>query len=395
MVQAGTFDLGWVGSRAWDEFGVTSFEALQAPFLITSYPLLDRVVTSGIADKMLDGLRSQHVIGLSLVPDQLRQPIGLEHPLVSLSDYSGARVRIQPSRVTSSLMRALGAIPVEVANADVANAIAHRRIDGEELALGNAPTPSTVTANVTFFGKALTLFAGRRAYQRLTGHQRDVLREAATQTLEHVIATSPTESGLAAAFCRQSAARIVLADRHQLAALVRASRPVYAELERNSQTKSFIAKIRRLRATTPAPSALVVPRSCTRLKRPTAAKGKLRSPSILNGTYHVRFTIRDERKFGPPACCHAGVETRVLQDGRFEWAIGESPPGPQGTYLIRGNRITFVGPNAAPNGRETFVFALDRDGTLRLKAVGPMDRGDQWVTAGEPWQRVGPPRPIP
>jgi hypothetical protein len=170
---------------------------------------------------------------------------------------------------------------------------------------------------------------------------------------------------------------------------------VYAELERNSQTKSFIAKIRRLRATTPAPSALVVPRSCTRLKRPTAAKGKLRSPSILNGTYHVRFTIRDERKFGPPACCHAGVETRVLQDGRFEWAIGESPPGPQGTYLIRGNRITFVGPNAAPNGRETFVFALDRDGTLRLKAVGPMDRGDQWVTAGEPWQRVGPPRPIP
>jgi TRAP-type C4-dicarboxylate transport system substrate-binding protein len=394
MVQAGTFDLGWVGSRAWDEFGVTSFEALQAPFLITSYPLLDRVVTSGIANKMLDGLRSQHVIGLSLVPDELRQPVGLEHPLVSLSDYSGARVRIQPSRVTSSLMRALGAIPVEVANADVANAIDHRRIDGEELALGNAPTPSTVTANVTFFGKALTLFAGRQAYQHMTGYQRGLLMEAAKQTLTHVIATSPTESGLATTFCRQSAARIVLASNHQLAALVRASQPVYAELERDSQTKSFIAKIRRLRATTPAPSALVVPPSCTRAKRPAAANGKLRSPSILNGTYHVRFTIRDERKFGPPACCHAGVETRILNDGHFRFAVGE-PTGPQGTYVIRGNRITFVGPNAAPNGRETFVFALDRNGTLRLKAVGPMDRGDQWVTAGEPWQRVGPPRPIP
>jgi len=112
MVQAGTFDLGWVGARTWDKLGVTSLEALQAPFLITSYPLLDRVVTSEIADKMLDSLRSQHVIGLALIPDQLRQPVGLDRPLVSLSDFAGARVRIQPSRVTNSLIRALGAIPV-------------------------------------------------------------------------------------------------------------------------------------------------------------------------------------------------------------------------------------------------------------------------------------------
>src|SRR5215470_8015001 len=30
MVQAGKSDLGWVGARAWDELGVTSFKALQA-----------------------------------------------------------------------------------------------------------------------------------------------------------------------------------------------------------------------------------------------------------------------------------------------------------------------------------------------------------------------------
>ncbi len=393
MVQAGRFDLGSVGSRTWDKLGVTSFEALQAPFLITSYPLLDRVLASGIAGKMLDGLRSQRVIGLALIPDQLRQPVGLERPLASLSDFAGARVRIQPSRVTSSLMRALGATPVEVANAKVASAIGHHRIDGEELSLGNAPTPSTVTGNVTFFGKALTLFAGRQAYQRLTGQQRDVLMEAAKQTLHHVIATSPTASGLAAAFCRQSGARIVLANKSQLAALVRASRPVYAELKRSSETTSLIAKIRRLRATTPAPSALVVPRSCTRVQRPAAPTGKVRSPSIVNGTYHLRFTIRDARRFGPPAPLHAGVETRILWNGRFRWAVGESGEW-GGTYWIRGNRIAFVAPGSG-SPPETFVFLLDRDGTLHLKPVLPMNRGDQWVDAGEPWQRVGPARPIP
>jgi C4-dicarboxylate-binding protein DctP len=397
MVQAGTFDLGSVGSRTWDKLGVTSLEALQAPFLITSYPLLDRVVTSGIADRMLGGLRSQHVIGLALIPDQLRQPVGLDHALVSLSDFAGARVRIQPSRVTSSLMRTLGAIPVEVASAKVGSAIGNHLIDGEELSLGNAPSSGTVTGNETFFGKAVTLFAGGPAYQRLTAQQRDVLMEAAKQTLEHVIATSPTESGLAGAFCRQSGARIVFASKSQLAALLRASQPVYAKLERNAETRSFIAKIRRLRATTPAPPRLVVPPSCEREQQPAPATGKLRSPSILNGTYHLRFSIRDERRFGPPASnpenLHAGVETRILRDGHYRFAVGQSG-GPHGTYSIRGDRIIFVNSGSGPPG-EAFVFSLDGNGTLRLKPVLPMDPGDQWVTAGEPWQRVGPPLPIP
>jgi C4-dicarboxylate-binding protein DctP len=397
MVQAGRFDLGWVGARAWDELGVTSFEALQAPFLITSYPLLDKVVASGMAAKMLDDLRRQHVIGLALIPDELRHPIALTHPLVSLADFSGARVRIPPSRVTSSLMRALGAIPLEVPSIRIPGAFRTLHIDAEELALGNASTPTTVTGNVTFFGKTLTLFAGGPAYRRLTADQREVLRKAAEQTVEHVIATSPTENRLAAAFCGQSQARIVLASKSQLAALVRASQPVYAELERNAETRSFIAGIRRLRAAMPAPPPLVVPRSCSRAKRGVTVTGKLRSPSILNGTYHIRSTIHDELKFGPPASDHpqAGVETRILRNGRFRFAVGEADEW-GGSYQIRGNWVSFnAGNGGSPAKWEWFVFSLDPDGTLHLKPVPPMNRGDQWVTAGEPWQRVGPARPIP
>jgi len=254
-----------------------------------------------------------------------------------------------------------------------------------------------VTGNVTFCGKTLTLFVGAPADQRLTADQRDVLTEAAKQTLEHVITTSPTESRLAAAFCGQSGARIVLASKSQLAALVRASQPVYTDLERNAETRSFIAKIRRLRSTTPAPPPLVVPPSCEREQQTAPATGKLRSPSILNGTYHLRFTIRDARRFGPPASnpenLHAGVETRILWNGRFRWAVGESGEW-GGTYWIRGNRIAFVAPGSG-SPPQTLVFLLDRDGTLHLKPVLPMNRGDQWVDAGEPWQRVGPARPIP
>ena len=40
LVHDGDFELGWMGSRAWDRMGITRFQALHAPFLVTDYGLL-------------------------------------------------------------------------------------------------------------------------------------------------------------------------------------------------------------------------------------------------------------------------------------------------------------------------------------------------------------------
>ncbi len=395
MVRAGKFDLGWIGARAWDELGVKSFQALQAPFLVTSYALLDRIAMSPIAGEMLAGLKSQDVVGLALVPDLLRHPVGLERPLASPADFAGARIRIQPSRATRALMTALGAAPVSVSNAAVGAAIGHHRIDGEELSLGNAGSGSIVTANVTFFDKALTLFAARHAYEQLSDQQREILRSAAEQTLRHVVTDRPSESALARPFCRDNG-RIVLASKRDLAELRRAARPVYAQLEREAQTKAYIARIRSLKAKTPGDPPFVVPPGCGRREKAPPPHGELRSPSIVNGTYHVLFKRADALAFGPPATNpendhYPGVDTRILRDGK--WLSPSDRPRVHATYTIAGNRITFVSPQYG--SVETFTFSLDRKGTLRLIPVLPMDRGDQWVIAGEPWQRVGPPTRIP
>jgi TRAP-type C4-dicarboxylate transport system substrate-binding protein len=394
MVRDGKLDLGWIGARAWDGFGVKSFRALQAPFLIGDYKLLDRVATSALAGEMLAGLKSEKVVGLALVPDLLRHPVGLKRPLVSLADFEGAHVRDVPSGATDTLLRALGATPAHVSNAAVVAAIVHRRIDGAELSLGNALGGSIVTGNVTFFGKALTLFVGGSVLESLTEEQRSVLRAAAARTLRHVVATSPSESALAQRFCADNG-RIVFASKQDLAELAHAAKPVYAELERDQQTRAYIAQIRKLKASTPPARPLVAPKGCSRPQRAaSAARGKRRSPSILNGTYHVFFTKADALAFGPPANAPEnltglpGVDTRVLNDGKWLFPNGP-PPQPQGNYTIRGNRITFITPRYG--SVESFTFSLDRDGTLHLTPVLPMDRGDQWVTAGEPWRRVGPP----
>src|SRR5919108_4965623 len=110
-VARGAFDLGWVATRVWDQLGVRSFQALQAPFLITDYALLDRVAQSPLADEMLAGLRRLDLTGLAVVPELLRHP-SAGRALVSVKAFNGVRIRTFPSRATDALISALGATPV-------------------------------------------------------------------------------------------------------------------------------------------------------------------------------------------------------------------------------------------------------------------------------------------
>ena len=112
LVRDGEFDLGWIPSRNWDYLGVDSLRALQAPFLITSYDLLDRVLIGPLGPEMLRGLRQAGVVGLALVPGELRHPLGLNHALRGLANFAGARIHVAPSRTTDALVHALGARPV-------------------------------------------------------------------------------------------------------------------------------------------------------------------------------------------------------------------------------------------------------------------------------------------
>ncbi len=397
LVRAGRFDLGWVAARAWDELGVKRFQALQAPFLITNYPLLDRVLTSPLASQMLAGLKDEDVVGLALIPGLLRHPIGIKRPLISLSDFAGARVRDLPSKATDALLKALGAAPVHVSNDDVGQGVAQARIDGEELSIVNAPIGGILTANVAFFPKVLTLFAGKRAFAGLSNDQQDILRTAAERTLRHnasfpVRTALAFEGFLARQYCHYPG-RIVLASEEERAELVRAARPVYSGLERDPQTKAEIAQIRAMKASLPSPPPVVVPSSCLGPGQDVGL-GAQRSPSILNGTYHRLLTAAAARAFGLPATGPGStfplVITAVLRDGK--WIANSDQPPDVGTYSVRGDEVVFrLGSDVM-----RFTFLRDPIGTLHLRPILPMDRGDQFVMAGAPWLRVGPPtRRIP
>jgi TRAP-type C4-dicarboxylate transport system substrate-binding protein len=260
MVRGGRFDLGWVGARSWDELGVQTLRPLQTPFLITSYALLDRVLTSRLGPQMLDGIRQAGVVGLALVPGELRHPLGVKRPLVSLGDYAAARIDVPPSRTTDAFVRLLGAAPVHLSHAAGFAAYSAGNVDGKEFGYVGE-LGGVVTANVTLFPTASTLFANVGSFRHLDARRRAALTAAGEQTLEHVAATPPSEEALLRGFCAEGG-RAALATNRTRAELARAAQPLTVRLERNPRIRRFVRNIRSLKAVTRSGPRVVIPHGC-------------------------------------------------------------------------------------------------------------------------------------
>jgi TRAP-type C4-dicarboxylate transport system substrate-binding protein len=102
-VAAGKADLGWVGSRAWDDVGISSFNALHAPLLVDSYALQAEVLESGIPGEMLKALEPLRLVGLGVLPGPLHKLLGVERPLRQPADFRGQRIGITDSASHASL----------------------------------------------------------------------------------------------------------------------------------------------------------------------------------------------------------------------------------------------------------------------------------------------------
>ena len=260
LVRDGTFDLGWIYSRNWDLLGVQGLRALQAPFLITTYSHLNRVLTSALAPELLRELRHAGVAGLALVPGELRHPLGLERPLRRAADFAGARIHVAPSRTTDALVHALGATPVHLSQLAAFPAYSAGKVDGKEFGYVDS-FGGVVTANLTLFPTTHTLFANEKALARLDDGRRAALRAAAAETVKHAIRTQSSERTLLQRFCREGG-RGATASAADRTAIARSAQPVLAWLERDPQTRRFIAGIRRLGGSLPPARPPAVPPAC-------------------------------------------------------------------------------------------------------------------------------------
>jgi TRAP-type C4-dicarboxylate transport system substrate-binding protein len=270
-VAAGKVDLGWVGSRVFDTLGVPDFRALSAPMLISSYPQEDAVIRSGLASRMLAGLRKLGVLGLAVLGERLRLPFS-RRPLHGPASWHGIQFGTVRSRVQEQAIRALGATPVVAWGALRAHDLAHGTIRGFELDIGRyvhdvGPVGRLyVTTNVALWPQFDVVLANPHSLTTLTAQQRRWLSQAAGEAAGDSVALA---AGGNVAYFRKACAigaRFVTATPADLAAIRKALSGTYLNLESDPRTRAYIQQIRRLENATPHGPVPGIPAGCAVIK---------------------------------------------------------------------------------------------------------------------------------
>jgi TRAP-type C4-dicarboxylate transport system substrate-binding protein len=411
-VSSGEFDLGLTAARAWDLEGVDTMRALHAPFLVTSDTLMDRVVTDdALSGEMLAGLEPIGVTGLALLPDGVRHVFSFGEPLLSPDDFEGITVRALPSASIYAVLEALGARPemVDVTQANVADGT----LGAIESSFGvlpglNLPVPlstTSVVGNVTPFPRINTLFVNTDVLEDLTGHQQDVLRDAAIATRDWAVDNNVDDAQLSEAYCA-AGGTIVLAEESQVEAFRVATQAVYDELEQNDATAAMIDRIRDLAdgvaADPVAPCAPAAIPESTVPPPDTTEPSESGTALKLDGLYRFEFTEQELLDAGIAAQFAGfsyGRHTLGLSDGEFYDELGGAPC--RGTYEIEADRVTFrwdptPNPGDDPCTGDWAATATVDAGQITwtdVAALPPFDRPEDQlfyeVVYGSPWTRIG------
>lgn len=385
-LRSGKVALAFLPSRAWERDGLPSFRALQAPFLITNYALLRRIALGPIGARMLRSVSRFGLIGLGLVPKELRRPLG-KAPLISSAAFRGARIRVVASPTSVLDVRALGAVPVSNLDAhQTLAALEAGRLDGVEteahsiLSNSYQSVAPYLVANLPLFAKAQTIVIRRDAFRRLSASERSALRAAAAATVAHADPAAQERAEIRR-LCA-SGLKLVNVSTAARRALRRAAARAYESIEGDPTSRVAVVAIERLARRLVGVSGAM--RAC-----PTSAPASATANRTFpQGTYESMLTPGDFRKGNAPWNHGFPIPWQiVIRNGR--WHTNEHPRF-AGRYFVRRDRLTFLilRPADHRDVREVVRWTYFRN-ELTLRVVSVADSGSRVIYTAHPWRRVG------
>jgi TRAP-type C4-dicarboxylate transport system substrate-binding protein len=388
LVKEGKFDLGLAASRSFDSESITSFEALQAPFLIDNDALAKAVATSDAASQMLENLSSSGLAGLTLWPEDLRHPFSVDpaKPLLSPDAFAGLTIRSTDTGVGEMLIKTLGGNPIFEAS-DYQGAESGLRQGAH---LTGRPA---ATGNVTFFAKYQVLFANGAAFEKLSDAQRTAIKEAAAAAQKKALAERPSDVEAGTNWCADGGT-VVLASDEQVAAFQKASQPVFDKLQQNSFNAESIAAISELKAkTTPSPGAQACESDLALLPTPDASAQTWSTGLPPNGVWQVTLTSDDVIKMGvskATAPDWSGVYTFTFEDGVFNWTkegTNGQTDSDDGNYEVVEDFVRL----SSGDYWDDFQWRLDEEERLHFHLLATHNDPFTEIRAmfeAKPWQKV-------
>jgi TRAP-type C4-dicarboxylate transport system substrate-binding protein len=318
-VRAGKVDLAAVPARAFDTFGVKSFQALLAPFEVDSYALEHKVLASALPDRLLRGVKPLGVTGVALLPGPMEKLLSITSVLLRPSDFGALHLSIAVgrSRLAAATFRALGARTTDLAiRGDVFRLAAMEQgvvqavADHHQLVTAG----ETLPANINLWPRLATVVMNDESYAALSPEQRGVLFAAARDALDPGLARiTRDEHAVLPRICKPESFFFLTASAADRSAMRAAVSPVYGKIGGDAITATALASIDAIKQhVTPEPAP-----ECAHRRTPRAAAtrlsasgmlhraasgswaGRITSPRLGRGT--LRLPIHDRPHTGPLA----------------------------------------------------------------------------------------------
>ncbi|MDR1070526.1 MAG: TRAP transporter substrate-binding protein [Gracilibacteraceae bacterium] len=130
-MQAGTVELAFITTAPLSGFS-PALGVLDLPYVFRDWDHLQKFMDSEPARQLDDKMQEIGLRNLSFYPGGFRQITNSVHPIVTLADLRGLKIRVMQSDVFIDTFSALGASPVPMAWAEVPTSLQQGTISGQE-----------------------------------------------------------------------------------------------------------------------------------------------------------------------------------------------------------------------------------------------------------------------
>jgi TRAP-type C4-dicarboxylate transport system substrate-binding protein len=405
-VRTGRVGFAYQPARDWAAAGVPGFQALMAPFAITTVAASQRVAASPVATAVLGQLPGYGVVGLGLIAGEPRQVLSVR-PLFGPPQFAGQKIRIVDNPQAAALVTALGARPVQrMASNQVISPLRAGLVTAVEtspfyIAENAYQNAAPYLTSYAVFGKFQTLVASKRAWSALPLADQALIRQAVADTRAHSGQLANREALELTQLCQQG----VVLDQPTTDQLGALARDAAAAAPGSAAAAAVDRQIRALPGTGMQPYATGVPPGCRVASDAASAAAihQVLTPAIAHqgggkippGTYVVTDTVADFRaggQYGSDWEKDLTFTTVIRADGtlRETQAPDYQDQGPvSGHYVVKGDEVTFFVSQASGSWSATEKVRWSYfDGQLTFAIVDVADTSSRVIYTAHPWRKV-------
>ncbi len=406
-VRSGRVGFTYQPARDWAAVGVPGFQALMAPFAVTTIAASQRVAASPVAATVLGQLSKYGAVGVGLIAGEPRQILSVR-PLFTQAQFAGQKIRIVDNPQAAALVTTLGARPVQrLASNQVNDKLRTGRVTAVEtspfyLAENAYQNEAAYLTSYAVFPKFQTLVASTKAWAALSAADQAAMKQAVADTRRHSGQLATREALELTPLCQQG----VVLDQPTTAQLAALAHATATAAPASAAAAATERQIRALPGTGPQPGATTRPDGCrvARDAATAAAIHRVLTPALAHqgggkippGTYAVTDTVADFEaggQYGSDWEKDITFTWHLHADGA--WSETQSPDyrdqGPvAGRYVVKGDEVTFDF-NNCPTGcgaPETVRWSYF-DGQLTFAIVDVADTGSRVIYTAHPWRKTG------